>query len=363
MDTLTHALSGMLLARATADKQPVAGSSALSLRARLWAGFFAAAFPDSDVIASFFGPLNYLEMHRGITHSILMLPLWAMLLAVSFSLISKKKYHWKAFYFISLSGIAIHIAGDVITSYGTMIFAPLNTARLSWPTTFIIDFYFSGIIIVSILLFSLYKKKAKKIAIAGLVTLFCYVGFQAILHMKAEGVAETYVAQNNISDYNISVMPQPFSPFHWKIVIKTGEKYLISYINLVGSKVISAGNEAGFFTRINALYKPLHKNNWRVIDQFGEVDPELAKQAWMLDIMKPIRRFMLYPTVTSTAEDTGKDCIWFKDHRFVLDGIRNSPFVFGACKGKKAIWNLYRLDDGKRVLLSIALNRLIKQGK
>lgn len=352
MDTLTHALSGMLLARATAGKQSIADSTGLSLRARLWAGFFAAAFPDSDILASIFGPLNYLEMHRGITHSILLLPLWALLLAVIFSFISKKKYHWKAFYFVSFSGIAIHIAGDVITSYGTMIFAPLSAARLSWPTTFIIDFYFSGIIIVSILLFSLLKKQGKKIAIAGLGTLFCYVAFQGIMHYKAEGIAENYVGKNKFSDYEISVMPQPFSPFHWKLVIKTGEKYWVSYINLVASNVLRASNDAGFFTKINALYKPANKNTWQEIEQFGEMNPALAKQAWALDMMKPIRNFMLYPSVATIAGEENKNCIWFTDHRFVLEGIRNSPFVFGACKENDKIWQLFRLSNDAKISLS-----------
>jgi inner membrane protein len=47
MDTLTHALSGALAARAT---QPSAGR--ISIAARVGAGFLACAFPDADVILS-----------------------------------------------------------------------------------------------------------------------------------------------------------------------------------------------------------------------------------------------------------------------------------------------------------------------
>jgi len=43
--------------------------------------------------------------------------------------------------------IGAHIAGDVITSYGTMLLAPLSDWRAAIGTTFIIDLWFSGIIV------------------------------------------------------------------------------------------------------------------------------------------------------------------------------------------------------------------------
>jgi inner membrane protein len=46
MDTLTHALSGALLARATAPKRD--DEKTLPLRRRLLVGFLAAAAPDLD---------------------------------------------------------------------------------------------------------------------------------------------------------------------------------------------------------------------------------------------------------------------------------------------------------------------------
>ena len=48
MDTLTHALSGALLARATAPAVP--RPDQLNLRLRMTTGFLSAAFPDSDFV-------------------------------------------------------------------------------------------------------------------------------------------------------------------------------------------------------------------------------------------------------------------------------------------------------------------------
>jgi inner membrane protein len=41
----------------------------------------ACAAPDLDFVIGFLGPVAYLQFHRGVTHSLLMLPLWALVLA------------------------------------------------------------------------------------------------------------------------------------------------------------------------------------------------------------------------------------------------------------------------------------------
>src|SRR5579859_6577212 len=146
MDTLTHALSGALLARATAPKSPPAGS----LARRVAAGFLACAAPDLDFVAGFFGPVAYLEHHRGVTHSLVMLPLWALALSWLLAFLLREPRGWRALYGVASLGIALHIAGDVITSFGTQVLAPLSDWRAAIGTTFIIDLWFSGIIVAGL---------------------------------------------------------------------------------------------------------------------------------------------------------------------------------------------------------------------
>ena len=60
MDTLTHALSGALVARATAPRPGTPDAIPLSRRVGL--GFVAAAFPDLDVATSWlWWPFGYLS--------------------------------------------------------------------------------------------------------------------------------------------------------------------------------------------------------------------------------------------------------------------------------------------------------------
>src|SRR5262249_16238252 len=147
-DTLTHGLSGALLARATAPKAD--DPQALPLRRRLFIGFLAAMAPDLDFVVSYLGPIGYLEQHRGLTHSLILLPLWAFLLAKLCSLVWRRDRPWKAYFGILAMGIGLHIAGDLITSYGTMIFAPFSNTRYGIGTTFIIDLWFTGILLAGL---------------------------------------------------------------------------------------------------------------------------------------------------------------------------------------------------------------------
>src|SRR5687768_4115496 len=115
MDTLTHALSGALLARATAPRRT--DGSTLPLRRRLLIGFLAAAAPDLDYVVSFVGPIEYLYHHRGVTHSLILLPLWAYLLARVSAVAWRRDRPWQTYFGVITMGIAIHIAGDWINSY------------------------------------------------------------------------------------------------------------------------------------------------------------------------------------------------------------------------------------------------------
>ena len=182
MDTLTHALSGALLARATAPEP--ADESALPLGRRVFLGFVAAALPDLDWVTRYFGSVTFLLHHRGVTHSLLMLPFWALALAWICSLIYRRDRSWRAYFGVFALGIGIHIAGDWITSFGTMVFSPLSDMRVGIGTTFIIDLWFTGIIAAG-LIAALIWRRSRIPALAGLGVLCGYVAYQGVLQHRA----------------------------------------------------------------------------------------------------------------------------------------------------------------------------------
>ena len=206
MDTLTHALSGALLARATAPKDAPQGS----IPRRVAAGFLACAAPDLDFVAGFAGPVQYLLNHRGVTHSLLMLPLWALPLSWLLAKMLREPRGWRALYGVTALSIGLHIAGDVITTFGTMVLAPLSDWRAQIGTTFIIDLWFTGIIAAG-LIASAFLRRARWPAVAASAVLVGYVGFQYLQKERAIEFGERYARNHGIGGATINAQPRPVS--------------------------------------------------------------------------------------------------------------------------------------------------------
>src|SRR5258706_13105024 len=94
MDTITHGIVGALAGRAffagpdvptfSADGAVLRFESDPTARVAITACTLGAIFPDIDVFAGpiAHNPLAIMEWHRNITHSLVMLPIWSLLLAV-----------------------------------------------------------------------------------------------------------------------------------------------------------------------------------------------------------------------------------------------------------------------------------------
>ena len=345
MDTLTHALSGVLLARATAPTAPRADQ--LTLRSRLLVGFVAGAFPDSDVVIRLFSDvITYLNLHRGVTHSLPLLPLWALLLAGVFALLWRGRHSWRAFYGVTLLALFIHVGGDVVTVYGTRIFAPFSDYRAQLPAIFIIDLWFTGIIVAGLL--ASWWWRSRVTALLGLVVLAGYVAAQSWQMGQAREVGVEYAAAQGMQAVAISALPQPLSPFHWKIIVQDAQGYHVADVHRRRSRALpETVPDAGFFTRLAALYRPLDDLRWNYHPQFGTGAEQtaLAQAAWNDDALAGMRRFAEYPALNALEQHAARACVWFSDLRFELRSLRN-PFIFGACRdGSDGAWRLERLPQ------------------
>ncbi len=344
MDTLTHALSGALLARATTglEKPP------LPIGRRMAIGALVAAFPDIDFVASWLSPLAYLYHHRGVTHSLLMLPLWTVLLAWIFALIWRGGPGWKTYAPVVAMSLAAHIAGDWITTFGTMIFAPLSDYRHGIGTTFIIDLWFSGIIIAGLLL-SLLWRRSRLPAVAGLAVLVAYVVLQSVLLQQAVEFGRGHAQAAGITPARVSAMPRPVSPFNWMVVIEDDKGYHYSHINLIRRQVLHTGDNAGFIAKLDAVYRPLDQAVWETDVRYGRGSqgavvravydhPEFAFFRW----------FAAYPALHRIDSEALSLCVWFEDLRFLTPGRDSFPFIYGMCSEGSGAMRPYGLDGERR---------------
>ena len=168
MDTITHGIAGALIGKAMFRGEDMFASGPIN-RGRIitWSLMLGAIFPDADVFRDFFSSdkLLIVTWHRSLTHSLVLLPLWALLLAAITQALARWR-KWETPPFVALIGIYAvgllsHILLDLVTSFGTMIWSPLQWSRPAWDLIFIIDFTLTAIFLVPQLLAWVYSHPEK----------------------------------------------------------------------------------------------------------------------------------------------------------------------------------------------------------
>jgi membrane-bound metal-dependent hydrolase YbcI (DUF457 family) len=166
MDTITHGIAGALIGKALCRGDDMVTSRPMN-RGRIitWSLMLGAIFPDSDVFRDMLSKndLLILTWHRSVTHSLVCLPVFALALAALTRWFTRWR-KWDAPSFAALAGIyAIgilsHILLDLVTSFGTMVWSPLQWTRPAWDLIFIVDFTLSAILLVPQILAWVYSKR------------------------------------------------------------------------------------------------------------------------------------------------------------------------------------------------------------
>lgn len=186
MDTITHGIAGALIGKALFRGEDLFGPSTVAPgveekngregppryrvnRGRIvtWSLMLGAIFPDSDVLRDIFSRdrLLVVTWHRSITHSLVILPLWVLLLAgITRAFTRWRKWEGPSFAMLGTIyavGILSHILLDLLTSFGTMIWSPLKWSRPAWDLLFIIDFTFTAILLAPQWLAWVYSRPEK----------------------------------------------------------------------------------------------------------------------------------------------------------------------------------------------------------
>jgi len=131
MDPFTHGLVGAAAAGATATSRH---------RAAACSGFVAALLADLDVLLSRADdPLYQLEFHRQFSHSLLFVPVGALLATMLLWWPMRNKISRKGLYLACFSGYATAGLLDACTSYGTQLLWPFSEARIAWNLTPVVE--------------------------------------------------------------------------------------------------------------------------------------------------------------------------------------------------------------------------------
>ncbi len=324
MDTFTHALTGAVIARAIDDEKVGKWGTV--------AGLAMGLFPDSDFVLGLFNRHFFLQYHRDFTHSILLIPFYALFFSWLFVKISKRPCFW-SFYKICLPVLVSHVILDLLTSYGTMIFSPFFEHRFAWDLVFIIDLIFSGIIFFPLLVSLFWKRKAQWICRGSIVGLTIYILFCWVQHDRAIGQTKTFVQNLKEEVIQVASLPQPVSPFRWANYVETRDKVYQGFVDLLIKEPVLPGNRPSeniskfslLLEKLRRLYYPPEKIEYHSWQKLGP-SPWVEK-ALVTEGVKFYYWFARFPVVKSVNSRDGRHRVEFMDVRFLVPEI-SLPFLY-----------------------------------
>lgn len=204
MDPLTHVAAGVGLSRFIAAPAPRLGALAA-------VGF--ALLPDLDFVLLFLDRVSYLRHHRGLTHSLAALPLFALLGGLLAWRLGGRRW-FKPIFLLGTLVLASHLLLDGATSYGTQLLSPFSRRKFSLDLLFIVDPYLTLILGTGALAAVLWphwrRLAALSLGLAGGYLLLCaFYQHHALELAHRLGGPETV---------RVAALPQPLSCRRWHLV-------------------------------------------------------------------------------------------------------------------------------------------------
>ena len=232
MDPLSQATIGAVAAQSSITRQDLARLGLI--------GALAGMAPDLDVlIQSSTDPLLQLEYHRQFTHSLVFIPIGAIVCAVAFWPFVRRHMSFKAVWFTALVGYATHGLLDACTTYGTLLLWPFSDARIAWNTISVVDPLFT----LPLLGFAITAavRKSQLIGRLGMAWVAFYLSIGVIQEERALAAGEALAAQRGHAPAIVSAKPSFGNLLLWKTVYEYGDQFWVDAVRAGGSVTIIEG--------------------------------------------------------------------------------------------------------------------------
>ena len=218
MDVLTQGLLGSALSQSIANKKETRLATGI--------GFFSGLIADADVlIGSSSDPLLTIEFHRHFTHSILFIPVGALIAALLLWPFIKSKLEFRRLYLFCFMGYSLSGFIDTCTSYGTHLLWPFNDERLAFHIISIVDPIFTGMLFIAVVW--AWLKYRSRLAHVGLVLCGIYLLLGTLQLYRATDLAEELAESRNHDVDHLIVKPTFGNILLWRSTyISNGRIYV-----------------------------------------------------------------------------------------------------------------------------------------
>ncbi len=226
MDSITHIALGAAVGEIMLGKR--LGKRALAI------GAAANSFPDIDFLASaWLSTADNLLAHRGFTHSVLCMALCTLVFAwVAIKLDKQHRINrteWLLFFAIQLG---LHLFVDAFNAYGVGWLIPFDDTRFSFHALFVVDPFYSSVLIVALVLLVFYPSGSKlriRIATLGILISSLYAGYALINKNMVYDEVEDLLKKKDITYQRFFTTPTSFNTWLWFVVAETDSGYHLGY--------------------------------------------------------------------------------------------------------------------------------------
>jgi inner membrane protein len=197
--------------------------------------------PDLDVL--FFSPtdpLLFLEYHRGFTHSLMFVPIGALICALVFHGFAKQRLKFREVYLFCLLGYGTHGLLDACTTYGTQLFWPITDLRIAWNNVSVVDPLFTLPLLVLVACSAIYHKPA--LARIGMIWGLAYLSFGVVQRERAENIGLAIAENRGHTPIRLEAKPGFLNLFLWKVIYETQDQYHVDGVRLGWPHTFIPGN-------------------------------------------------------------------------------------------------------------------------
>jgi inner membrane protein len=325
VDPLTHLATGVVC------------SQLIPAPSRWWAALAGAIFavlPDVDYFFIYWDRLAFIRYHRGFTHSLLALPLFALAGALLGRSLGGPRW-FKPLFILGLAVLGSHLLLDLATSYGTQLLSPFSRRRLSLDWIFIIDPYFTALLLAGAIAALTWPRWGPQagawcLAAAGLYLLVC-----ASYHHQALDLARRIFQDGKAGVQTVAALPQPFSSRRWQLIAAGPGEIQQTFVQLPFEAVLGLGASGGEavaapVTRDQACPTPaspyqapghLTIQTWNAVPAAATAYSPEAEA-----ILASFLEFARFPLLCQVESQGGEQLMEWRDLRFSIPG-RAVPFV------------------------------------
>jgi len=256
MDTITQGLLGAVTAQ-------------LGFRQRIgpvatWVAAGAAIVPDLDILIEQVlaltgtepGDLNHLSTHRGLSHSLLIVPLISFVIALLWKWVRRgqtgppagtedgppskaaDKPSFCLLYACVFVAVLSHPLLDWCTSYGTQMLSPITSRRFALDAVPIIDIIFTPILILTLI--GCYSVRKIKTQPRKLTLAIGWIGFGLSVSYLAAGYALNRIIVSDMQKHDPTpstaeyhAYPQLFTIFVWRVTRQTPDEWNAARVNML----------------------------------------------------------------------------------------------------------------------------------